>query len=140
MTTQQPIGACSLLLNSQGQVLMGKRKNAYKAGLYGMPGGRIELNELVLETIKREVLEETGLSVSDFTFVGIVRENQSEYDFIHFIYVANVGDREPQLMEPDKCEGWEWLDLEASHENILPGHKAGIELYLTGKTFADLTN
>jgi ADP-ribose pyrophosphatase YjhB (NUDIX family) len=45
MIDPQPIGTCAIITNSQNQVLLGKRKNSYKAGMYGLPGGRIELNK-----------------------------------------------------------------------------------------------
>lgn len=135
----QPIRACVLILNSQGQVLLGKRKNSYKAGYYGLPGGRIDVNEPIATAIQREVKEETGLVLTDFEYVGVVRENQGDYDFIHFIYVVKNVAQEPQLMEPDKCEGWEWLD-EFSGNNILPGHKAALDLYTQKLTIADLTS
>lgn len=140
MIHSQPLGACALLFNSRGEILLGKRKNSYKSGSYGLPGGRIELNEPMLEAIRREVLEETGLSVIDFSYVGAVRENQDSYDFVHFVFTAEVGDEEPRLCEPDKCEGWEWMDPEALPSSLLPGHQAAVELFLNYGRLADLTS
>lgn len=136
----QPFGACALLLNKHGQVLAGKRKNAYGVGLYGFPGGRIEVNEPVAQTIRREIEEETGLLIEDAELIGVVRENQGSYDFIHFIYVAKDVVGEPQLLEPEKCEGWEWRDMASIEDSLLPGHLAGMKLFQTGEKFADLTN
>ena len=82
MTKPQPIGTCAVITNSQKQALLGKRKNSYKAGMYGLPGGRIELNEPITTAIAREVEEETGIKNLSFTFVGVDRENQGTYDFI----------------------------------------------------------
>ncbi len=138
LKTPQPIGACVIILNPHGKILLGKRKNSYKAGYYGLPGGRIEINEPIETAIQREVQEETGLILNNFEYVGVVRENQGDYDFIHFIYVVKNVDQEPQLTEPDKCEGWEWLD-QFSAKEILPGHKAALDLYFQKLKIADLT-
>jgi 8-oxo-dGTP diphosphatase len=138
MENEQPIGACAIILNSAGQILLGKRKNGYKAGEYGLPGGHVGANELVEQAIAREVLEETGLSGLTFAFLGLVRENQGKYDFIHFVYLAKIENLSPQLMEPDKCEGWEWFDQNNTFENVLRGHYAAIKLFLDKKTLADL--
>lgn len=75
MNTQQSIGVCAILFNTAGEVLAGKRKNSYKAGLYGLPGGRVEVNEPLVAAIKREVWEETGLNFDEnsFTYVGVIR-------------------------------------------------------------------
>jgi ADP-ribose pyrophosphatase YjhB (NUDIX family) len=138
LKTPQPIGACVIILNSEGKILLGKRKNSYKAGYYGLPGGRIEINEPLDAAIQREVQEETGLVLNNCEYVGVVRENQGDYDFIHFIYVAKNVDQVPQLIEPDKCEGWEWLD-QSSTAQILPGHQAALNLYFQQLKIADLT-
>lgn len=139
MSEPQPIGTCALLLNTQGQVLLGKRKNSYKAGYFGLPGGRVERNEPMLSAIAREVQEETGLQPSNLKFVGVVRENQGAYDFIHFVYMGEVAEATPQLCEPEKCEGWQWFELGPEIAGILPGHKAAIELFLQDTSFLDQT-
>lgn len=138
MSEPQPIGTCVIITNARNQILLGKRKNSYKAGLYGLPGGRTELNELLLSAITRETTEETGIKDLKFTFVGVVRENQGAYDFIHFVFSAQAVDQEPTLCEPDKCEGWEWLDLSTDLPEVLPGHRAALELYETGRYLADI--
>ncbi len=139
MDTIHNIGACAIIFNSSGKVLVGKRKNSYKAGVYGFPGGRIEFNEPILTTISREVQEETGIKHHDFEYVGVVRENQEEFDFIHFVFVAQIGDVEPTLCEPEKCEGWEWHDLQELPTNLLPGHAAATVLYVHGEELIDIT-
>ncbi len=138
LSSSQPIGACAILTHSQNQILLGKRKNSYKAGMLGLPGGRIGLNEKMLTAIAREVTEETGLQNLKFTFVGVVRENQDNYDFIHFVFSAPVGEQEPVLCEPDKCEGWEWFEVNQDLSEVLPGHQAAIQLYISKQKLADL--
>jgi 8-oxo-dGTP diphosphatase len=118
--------------------LLGKRKNSYKAGLYGLPGGRIELNEPIITAIAREVEEETGINGLDFSFIGVVRENQGTYDFIHFVFSAQISNQKPMLCEPDKCEGWEWVDNVSDLTQVLSGHKAGIGMYKKGNHLADV--
>lgn len=138
MSPPQPIGVCVLVLNKDDQVLLGQRKNSYKAGFYGLPGGRVEVNESLHLAAQRELEEETGLKLSDLTYVGVVRENQAEYDFIHFMFVAQNVTQEPVLSEPEKCEGWMWCDIQSLPTPILPGHQAGIELFQKQKALADL--
>ncbi len=134
----QPIGTCAILLNSKNQVLLGKRKNSYKAGFYGLPGGRIEINEPVAQAIQREVEEETGLTLHNLEYLGVVRENQGDYDFIHFVFVAKDVDQKPVLCEPEKCEGWEWIDLSDLPEGILPGHEAAVKVFTSEKKIVDI--
>lgn len=132
------IGVCALLINSRNQVVLGIRKNGYKAGFYGLPGGKVEAHEALLTAIQREVVEETGLATLNFAFIGVIREDQGEYDFIHFVFCAEIGKQQPQLCEPDKCEAWQFFDLNKKLPKILPGHLAGIEMYLQRKIVKDL--
>ncbi len=134
----QPIGVCVILLDkSQEKVLLGKRKNSYKSGFYGLPGGRIELGEKAVDAAKREVKEETGLDVKQIDFVSTIRERQDNIDFIHFVFVASQFTGVPITNEPDKCEGWEWHPLANVPKNILYGHKLAIESYLSHTSFID---
>lgn len=134
----QLLGTCALLLNPHGQVLLGKRKNSYKAGYYGLPGGRIELHEPIATAIAREVEEETGIKLSTLTYIGVVRENQDNYDFIHFVFAAENITQEPQLCEPEKCEGWQWVDFGVINDTVLPGHVAAVQLFKQKSGLVDL--
>lgn len=138
--TPQPIGTCVILTNSDNQILLGKRKNSYKAGMYGLPGGRVELNEKVEVAIERETYEETGLNDLEFKYVGVVRENQGDYDFIHFVFKASVKNQLPKLCEPEKCEGWIWFDLSSDFKSVLPGHHAAIDLLRNTQKISDITS
>jgi len=94
-----------------------------------MPGGRVYVGEPLIKSAERELFEETSLQSSSFEFIGTIRENQGDYDFIHFAYLCNDYEGDPIVTEPDKCEKWEWVGLKSLPENILPGHKLAIELY-----------
>jgi len=131
----QHIGTCIIVTSKdQSKVLLGKRKNAYKSGLFGLPGGRIELGEAAVAAAKRELAEETGLSRRKVRYVGVVKEYQGEWDFIHLVFGYELGEsEEPTTLEPDKCEGWQWFGWDELPERIVPGHKAGINLYRNPK-------
>lgn len=129
MKTQR-IGVCTLVFDKTGKkVLLGKRKNNYKAGMYGMPGGRLELKESVISCAKRELVEETGLRINSLVYLGVIREVQESNNYIHFAFICGDYTGNPKLTEPDRCEGWQWYPLDKLPENILPGHLAAINLY-----------
>lgn len=52
---------CALVLNSEGLILGVSRKNDHTA--FGVPGGKVEDNETVVEALHREMLEETGYHI-----------------------------------------------------------------------------
>ncbi len=124
--SQQPIGAFVIVVNSQKQVLLGKRKNSYKAGLFGCPGGRLELTESLEDCSKRELLEETGLTAKSLKYVGVIRELQDERNFIHFAFLCTDYEGEIELREPDKCVEWIFYHPKDIPKNTLPAHQVGI--------------
>ncbi|KMK75808.1 NUDIX hydrolase [Alkalihalobacillus pseudalcaliphilus] len=60
-------GALVLILNEKQEILLQKRPN----GVWGLPGGLMELGESLEETGRREVKEETGLEVGELRLVHV---------------------------------------------------------------------
>ncbi len=57
--------------NTQQQLLLLKRKaGAHGAGLWSLPGGKLEANESALQAAVRELGEETGLSGTHWRHLG----------------------------------------------------------------------
>lgn len=128
--TDQPIGTCIIVLNKdQTKLLLGKRKNAFRAGWYGTPGGRINPGEPTQKSAIRELEEETGVKVDKLRYLGIAKEFQDGFDFIHFGFVCEQHKGEIKNQEPEKCEGWEWFGLNHLPKKILTGHKVLIDMY-----------
>lgn len=59
--TQTPHGASMAVINN-GNVLLVRRQNVPLAGLWSLPGGKIEPGETAAEAARREILEETGIN------------------------------------------------------------------------------
>lgn len=126
----EKIGVVIIVLDKKKQkLLLGKRKNAYKAGMHGLPGGRMELKESLFDSAKRELKEETNIDVEELHYIGVIRELQETSTFIHFAFLCTNYKGEAENAEPGKCEGWEWFDPDEIPANILPGHKEAIEIF-----------
>lgn len=63
------VGSVVIICNDNQQVLLQQR--THPKGVWGLPGGLMELGESTEETAKREVFEETGLQVSELTLLNI---------------------------------------------------------------------
>lgn len=133
---EQHIGVCIILSNSsRSKILLGKRLNCYKAGEYGIPGGRINIGESLIDAAKRELFEETKVTSDNLKSICTIREWQGTYDFIHFVFACKKYKGKITLTEPDKCESWLWFSSKELPNNILLGHKMAIELYFYPRKF-----
>lgn len=65
------VGVGVIVCNSRGQILLEKRSDC---GWWGLPGGRIEPGESVIQAALREVKEETGLEVEIIQLLGVYSE------------------------------------------------------------------
>lgn len=63
------VGSTVIVTNETGQILLQQRRHPH--GVWGLPGGLMELGESVEETARREVLEETGLHVGSLNLIGV---------------------------------------------------------------------
>jgi ADP-ribose pyrophosphatase YjhB (NUDIX family) len=59
--------------DARGRLLLIRRGHAPSAGLWSVPGGRMEAGETEAEAVVREVAEETGLRVRPDRVLGRVR-------------------------------------------------------------------
>jgi mutator protein MutT len=81
------IGVQGALFNEQGEVLLEKRKDD---GLWGLPGGWVEVGETPEETIVREFKEETNITVLPEKVIGFYTrlpgEHNQPHTSLHILY------------------------------------------------------
>ena len=70
----------AVIKDDQGRLLLIKRGHAPGAGLWSLPGGRIEPGETDAEALVREMREETGLTVEPGQLIGTVRRPAQDGD------------------------------------------------------------
>ena len=56
---------CSVLIKSNNKLLLGIRNKEPNKGLAITPGGGVELFVNMIDTVKREIMEETGLEITN---------------------------------------------------------------------------
>lgn len=81
---QKKLGAAAIILNGAGHVLLVKQ--SYGRLNWEIPGGGAEIGESIVETVLREVREETGLLVEAQRTTGVYYE--PTLDFLHFVLLC----------------------------------------------------
>lgn len=110
------------------RVLLVKRGTAPSAGLWAIPGGRLELGETLQQAAEREILEETGIVIRAkepvFTFDVIEREADGGVRF-HYVIIdlaAQYVSGEPQANDDAHEARWvaadELASLDVSEKTI----------------------
>ena len=120
------------------KVLLCRRKGSHGAGEYAFPGGHLEYMESFEDCAKRETLEETGLTIKNVRFNCV--SNVTSYPPKHYVHIGLVADwesGEPQVLEPDKRENWEWCDINNLPSPLFDFCKLEFEAYKTGNKYYD---
>ena len=94
--------------------------------------------ESIEECARREVREETGIEIENVRFLRLM--NLKHYPPKHYIDIALVADwksGEPKTMEPEKCEGWDWYDLDHLPQPLFYTVPSYVEAFRTGRNYWD---
>lgn len=64
------VSVAGVIVNDEGQVLLIRRRDN---GHWEPPGGVLEISESILDGLRREVLEETGLRIEPVALTGVYK-------------------------------------------------------------------
>lgn len=135
----QNLGVPIIVTNDKKQILIGRRNQTkLYAGMYQTPAGGVEPGEPLFQTAIRELKEETNLDATKIEFIGVVREWQTDHEYVHFGHLITEYAGELQNTEPEKNDFWKWYDIDKLPSPIVPGHHAIIDLYKSQQQLIDI--
>ncbi len=112
-STEPPLATVgALIFNARNEVLM-IRTHKW-SGKWGIPGGKIKRNEPSLAALRREIMEETGLKITDIQFV-IVQDcigSKEFYRDAHFVllnYTCRCVSKNPRVILNEEAQEFQWL-------------------------------
>ena len=86
-----PCLAVSAVIVRDGQFLIVRRAHPPVEGLFTLPGGRVEAGETLVQAIRREVREETGLTIEPQALAGyrdVITRGDGDRVERHFVVLA----------------------------------------------------
>ena len=124
------VGAYGVLIKNEKIALVKKARGGYK-GKLDLPGGGIEHTELPMETLKREIMEEVGIHITNFELFDVTATNikwEMEPDLwedLHHIGILYIVDTDELNLKSDAdgldSEGAEWYPInDLKKDNLSP--------------------
>ena len=131
------VGAVVIIPDARGAMLMERRR--HPPGRWGLPGGLMELGESAEETARREVCEETGLTVGELKLEGVY-SGPGQYlqaangDEIHCVTIAYSSRDISGALQADPSEslGFAWIYPCDHFDDIAGNYRRIVEDYLAG--------
>lgn len=108
----KPQVGVGVIITSKKKVLLGKRKNTHGEGTWSFPGGHLEFNEEIEHCARREVEEETGISIENIRYATFTNDifKQEGKHYVTLFVVCDHRGGEARVKEPHKCETWRWFE------------------------------
>ena len=134
----RPLVGVGVTLLRDRMVLLGRRRGSHGAGEYSTPGGHLDHLESFEECARRETREECGLEIASVRFQFVA--NVTTYAPRHYVHIGLLADwvaGEPRVLEPDKCEAWDWWPLDAPPEPLFEMTRLALDALRTGTASFD---
>lgn len=132
-----------IMILRNGQVLLGQRHaDPVKAssalhgeGTWTMPGGKAEFGETLENMAKREVLEETGITVNFLKLIALDDNIVPDAHFLTAGFLCEDFTGEPEIKEPDEIVEWRWFPLDQLPEPLYFPSAKILKHYISGEIY-----
>jgi 8-oxo-dGTP diphosphatase len=112
--TQRPKVGLAAFIWRDGKFIMMQRKGSHGTGTWSVPGGHLEYGETWEECVRREIMEEVGVEVTNIKFLAATNDifNKDVKHYISIWMTCDWASGEPQNMEPEKITDVEWRSFQ----------------------------
>jgi|SRR3989344_2099051 len=102
-------------------ILLHRQDHKPEGNTWGVPAGKVNEGEKILETAVREIQEETGfaLSSNQLSYFGKVYVKYSNYDFVYHIYHTKLNQRNKVTINYKEHKNFKWISPENALNMLL---------------------
>ena len=138
--TERPNVGVGVLIIQDNRLLLAQRKGSHAEGTYGSVGGHVEFGESPEDALKREALEELGITLGNIAFLACINMIRYGKHYIDLGFQADIiaGTPEIQPAEADKFIQIGWYALDDLPNPLFAPIEAYLEAWKTGKRYFNL--
>ncbi|MDR2760536.1 MAG: NUDIX domain-containing protein [Rickettsiales bacterium] len=132
--------ASYLILKNDNQLLLSLRQNTmFMDGYYSLVAGHFDGNEPASRACLREAEEEANIKLTpkDIKAVHIMNRKSPSREYMDVYFLAENYKEEIKNMEPEKCGGLEWFEIDKLPNNTAPYIKFVLENYSKGIFYSE---
>ena len=118
-----------------GQVFLARRRGALGGGSWGSAGGHLEFGETLEECARREAKEEFDVEAGDLRYLCVSNIIAYGRHYLDVEFLADIGEQEPRLMEPESFDGFGWYPLSSPPTPLFQAMRLAIDSLLTGRKY-----
>ena len=130
------VGSVVIIIDEKQRILLQKRKTT-SYGMWGLPGGLMELGESTEDTARREVLEETGMRIGELSLIDVFSgpedfitvPNGDEFYCVTLAYYTKES-KGTIIMDNEESLELKFISLENLPDNIVRSHRRMINRFL----------
>ena len=109
------VGVGAMVFNEKGEVFLSQRgeKAKNERGTWEFPGGSVEFGEKLVDTVKREFMEEYGIEIEIQQLLSVddhILPDEAQH-WVSPTYIAKLVSGTATIREPDKCSAIAWFKL-----------------------------
>jgi len=131
---QNPRPAVAVIVcNDAHQLLLARRAAEPRKGHWDIPGGFMEPHESAEQAARREIAEETGLTLGDLQYLGSLPDvyGPQGVPTINLCFLARVVDQTPRAS--DDAAELAWFDCQRLPEQMAFAHQAVMLRWACGR-------
>ena len=116
-------------------VFLAKRHGAHGEDTWASAGGHLENGETLEECGRREAMEALGVRVGALRYLCVSNIIAYDMHYVDIEFLGDIGDQEPQLMEPESFIESGWFPLDNLPQPLFHAMRYALDSYRSGQQY-----